>query len=58
MGITFYLLEARYNPWWLPKTQVQAARIAQRKEQVLTSGPALWILLVFIGLTLPVLLAM
>ena len=55
LGITFYLLEARYSPWWIPITQVEAARVARRKEQVLTSAPALWTLLVAIGLTLPIL---
>ena len=57
LGITFYLLEARYNPWWVPRTQVEAARVAHRKEQVLTSAPALWTLLLAVGLMLPVALA-
>ena len=57
LGITFYLLEARYNPWWVPRTEAQAARVARHREQVLTSAPALWTLLVAVGLTLPVLLA-
>ena len=57
LGITFYILEARYNPWWIPRTEAQAIRVARRKEQVLTSAPALWTLLVAVGLTLPVLLA-
>ena len=56
LGVTFYLLEVRYNPWWVPRTQAQAARVAHRKEQVLTSGPALWTLLVAVGLTLPIVL--
>ena len=57
LGITFYLLEARYSPWWIPRTEVQAARLERRKEQVQTSGPALWTLLILLGLTLPMLLA-
>ena len=56
LGITFYLLEARYNPWWIPRRQAQVALVARRKEQVLTSAPALWTLVVVISLTLPVLL--
>ena len=56
LGITFYLLEVRYSPWWIPRTEVQAARLERRREQVQTSGPALWTLLVLMGLTLPVLL--
>ena len=57
LGITFYILEARYRPWWTPRTQAQATHVAHHKEQVLTSAPALWTLLVIVGLTLPVLLA-
>ena len=57
LGVTFYLLEARYSPWWVPRTEVQAARLERRKEEVQTSGPALWTLLILLGLTLPVLLA-
>ena len=56
VAVTFYLLEARYNPWWVPQRQAQEARVARRKEQVMTSAPALWTLVVVISLTLPVLL--
>lgn len=56
LGITFYLLESRYSPWWIPRTEVQAARLERRRQQVQTSGPALWTLLILLGLTLPVLL--
>jgi uncharacterized membrane protein YagU involved in acid resistance len=58
LGIIFYLLEARYNPWWVSRTQMEAARVAHRREQVLTSAPALWVLMVVIALTLPVVLGM
>ena len=56
LGITFYLLEARYKPWWVPRRQAEAELINRRREQVLTSAPALWTLVVVISLTLPVLL--
>jgi uncharacterized membrane protein YagU involved in acid resistance len=56
LGVIFYLLEARFSPWWIPRRQAQAMRVARQKEQVLTSAPAMWTLLVAIGLTLPVLL--
>jgi uncharacterized membrane protein YagU involved in acid resistance len=56
LGVIFYLLEARFSPWWIPRRQAQAVRVARQKEQVLTSAPALWTLLVAIGLILPVLL--
>ena len=56
LGITLHLLEARYSPWWIPRRQTQAARVARRREQVLTSAPALWTFIVIVSLTLPVLL--
>ena len=57
LAITFYLLERRYSPWWIPRTQVQAKIIEERRQQVLSSAPALWTLTAIIGLTLPILLA-
>ncbi|MCH8897759.1 MAG: hypothetical protein IIC33_05645 [Chloroflexi bacterium] len=56
LGVTFYLLEARYSPWWIPRRQAEVARVAHQKEQVLTSAPALWTLLIATGLTLSILL--
>ena len=56
LGITFHVLEGRYNPWWIPRRQAEVARVAYRKDQVLTSAPALWTLVVVISLILPVLL--
>jgi uncharacterized membrane protein YagU involved in acid resistance len=58
VGISFYLLERRYRPWWISRTQVDAMRVARRQEQVLTSAPALWTLSVIIALTVPILLGM
>ena len=57
LGITFHLLEARYNPWWISHTEAEAVRAARRRDQVLTSAPALWALVVIIALTLPVVLS-
>jgi uncharacterized membrane protein YagU involved in acid resistance len=56
-GIVFHLLEARYSPWWIPWTLAEEARVARRKEQVLTSAPALWALVVLIALVLPIVLS-
>ena len=56
VGVTFYLLEARYRPWWVARTEADATRVARRKEQVLTAAPALWTLVVITSVTLPVLL--
>jgi uncharacterized membrane protein YagU involved in acid resistance len=56
LGVTFYLLEARDRPWWLSRSEAEAERIARRKDQILTSAPAVWVLVVMIALTLPILL--
>ena len=58
LGTAVHLLEARGFPWWLSRSEVEAARIARRQEQILTSAPAIWVLVVAIALTLPVLLGM
>ena len=57
LGMVFYWLEARQNPWWVPRTRAEGERVARRKEQLVTSAPALWALVVAISLTLPVILA-
>ena len=56
LGITLYLMESGYRPWWVPQAQADAARVSRRKEQIMTSAPALWTLVVIISVTLPVLL--
>ncbi|MDR7522832.1 MAG: hypothetical protein QN168_10245 [Armatimonadota bacterium] len=57
MGVVFHLLEARFNPWWIPRSRVEEARVVRRREHLLTSAPALWALVVVIALTLPILLS-
>jgi uncharacterized membrane protein YagU involved in acid resistance len=56
LGVAYYLLEARHNPWWVARTEAEAARRERSREQVLTSAPALWTLVVLIAVTIPVLL--
>jgi hypothetical protein len=58
LGLVFYLLEARSRPWWVGRTRAEERRAARRKEQVLTSAPALWVLTVAIALIMPVVLGM
>lgn len=58
LGITFYILEARYNPWWITRTQIQEERSVRHLEQLTTSAPALWTLTLMIALTIPILLGM
>ena len=55
-GFTFYIMEARHSPWWIPRREAEIARVARHRDQVLTSAPALWTLVVVISLILPVLL--
>ena len=50
LGITFSLLEARYNPWWIARNETEAERTRARRAQMLTSAPALWAFSVFVVL--------
>ncbi len=58
LGLSFYIMERRDRPWWLSRSEAEAERISQRKQQILGSSPAIWVLVVMIALTLPVLLGM
>jgi uncharacterized membrane protein YagU involved in acid resistance len=58
LGLAFHSLEARHSPWWVPRTRAEEARVARRKDQLLTAAPALWALVVVIALALPVILSM
>lgn len=58
LGVGFHLLEARYNPWWIPLSSMEEVRAEQRKEQLLTSAPGLWALVLTIALTVPMVLGM
>jgi uncharacterized membrane protein YagU involved in acid resistance len=58
LGITFYILEIRFRPWWISRSQAEARRHKKRKEQILTSAPAVWVLVVVIAIILPVTLGM
>ena len=57
LGLTYYAREARQEPWWMPRSEVEARRVRFRQAQVLTSAPALWTLLVVLALLLPLLLS-
>ena len=41
----------------MPQRTADAARARRRREQVLTSAPAIWALIVVVALTLPVMLS-
>ena len=57
LGLTAHHLEAKYSPWWMPHGVAAAAQATRRREQLLTSAPALWAVVVVIGLTFPVVLS-
>jgi uncharacterized membrane protein YagU involved in acid resistance len=58
VGIIVFLLEARYRPWWVSRSKAEENQISRRKDQILTSAPALWLLIVVMALTVPLFLGM
>lgn len=57
LGVVFYLLEARYSPWWITRSDTESDRARARREQVFTSAPALWAFSVFLSLFVVIVLA-
>jgi uncharacterized membrane protein YagU involved in acid resistance len=55
LGAVYYRLETRANPWWISRTDAEAQRVAERREQTLGSAPAMWGLTVLIAVTIPLL---
>lgn len=56
LGSVYCRLEAGINPWWMTRSDIEATRVAARREQVLSAAPAVWVLTVVVALTLPILL--
>jgi hypothetical protein len=56
LGTAFFRLEARHNPWWISRSDAEAARAAEAADQLVSSAPGLWALTALIALTIPVLL--
>lgn len=56
LGVVYYRLEARTNPWWFHRSQIESRRIAALREQTLGSAPALWGITVLIALIIPLVL--
>ncbi len=54
LGVTFHYFEAKFSPWWIPRRKADAVRAQRRRAQILTSAPALWALVIVVGLTLPI----
>jgi uncharacterized membrane protein YagU involved in acid resistance len=53
LGVGYFLLEDRTNPWWFTRNEIERERAAVRREAVLGSAPALWGFIVLIALTIP-----
>ena len=56
LGLTYHLFETRHNPWWVPRRQADEVRLRRRREALQSAAPALWALVLLVGLTLPVIL--
>lgn len=54
LGLTFYLLEIRYDPWWLSRSTALSARVAARRAALESSAPAVWTLVVLMAFTVTV----
>jgi uncharacterized membrane protein YagU involved in acid resistance len=57
LGGVYYRLEAGIDPWWVTRSDLEASRVAARREQVLSAAPAIWALTTVIAVTLPILTA-
>ncbi len=56
LGVAFHAMEARYSPWWITRSETEAARMAGHHSEATSAGPALWALLVLVAVLLPVVL--
>lgn len=57
VGVVYFWLETRANPWWITRSQAEALRATAHREQTLGSAPALWGLIILIAVTIPVFVA-
>ncbi len=57
LGMVFYRLEARYDPWWVSRNAAEERRARRAADQLAGSAPALWVLTVLFAVVIPILLA-
>ena len=57
LGLTYYVLEGRYTPWWISRSEREAQRMAGHRIMAGSAGPALWALLVLVAVLMPTVLA-
>jgi hypothetical protein len=55
LGVVHHGLEIRENPWWAIRSQVEADRVAARREQALGSAPAIWGFTALVAVVIPLL---
>lgn len=56
LGLSCHILETRYSPWWITRTDAEADRMAQSRREATSAGPALWAILVIMAVLLPIVL--
>ncbi|MEM9893413.1 MAG: hypothetical protein AAF962_21355 [Actinomycetota bacterium] len=56
LGAVFFRLERRRDPWWISRSEAEAARVERASRQLLSSAPGLWALTILIAVTIPILL--
>jgi uncharacterized membrane protein YagU involved in acid resistance len=57
LGVVHHALEIRENPWWAVSGQVEAERVAARRQQALGSAPAIWGFTTLVALVIPLLVS-
>ncbi|MGI8791619.1 MAG: hypothetical protein ACR2H3_00290 [Acidimicrobiales bacterium] len=57
LGVVFYRIEARFDPWWFARNEAEQRRSRRAAHQLAGSAPALWVLTVLFALAIPLLIA-
>lgn len=57
LGVVYYRLEDRTNPWWFTRNQIESERVAVQRETTLGSAPALWGFIVLVALIIPLVIS-
>ncbi|MEO6571507.1 MAG: hypothetical protein ABIO83_08160 [Ilumatobacteraceae bacterium] len=57
LGVVFYRIEARFDPWWFARNESEQRRAIRAADQLAGSAPALWVVTVLFALAIPLLLA-
>ena len=55
VGYIVHSFERRHNPWWVPRTDVDARRVEKATAQIASAAPALWASVLIAGMITPLL---